>query len=179
MEKIYIILLLVVVLCNSTFAQKITKEEGKGQHYSLNNVTYHFDDMEEIFDIGKGLDRTYLSARKSEKNADSFGYLTFSVMAIGTLAIAVDPRPPKHMYCDLFCVSTGVKVGLVSWLFIVPITGTIALSAKFKANKKRNRLINIYNQYVADKKDLGQNNKTSILLRAGITSTGLGISLTF
>jgi hypothetical protein len=177
MEKIYIILFLSTLFCTSSSAQEITKVSGK--KYSLNNVTYHFDEMEPIFDVGGGLDRLYRNARKSDKIAKGFGYFTLGAMGVGVLAPIINPRPPEDMYCDLLCLSKGAQIGLISLFIVVPVSGTIALTAKFRAKKKRNRLIKIYNRYVAGEKELGYDNNSEILLKAGATPSGVGVTLTF
>ncbi|MDA8693375.1 hypothetical protein N9L92_04870 [Saprospiraceae bacterium] len=155
-------------------AQKISKADYN--IFSSDNNLYQFQDMEDVFVRDFNSYQVYRSALVSRKKANIYGIVSLSTIAVGGLSILIDPSPDPNMYCDLFCVSTGVVIGVISFVLVLPAVATVGLVQRLTYNTKKNKAIKLFN----NSQDIGHiSNPEQWNLEVGGGQYGYGLVLNF
>ncbi len=94
--------------------------------------------MDDVFSQNSNAYTLYKRALISRTKSKFGGYLSLGAMVVGTLAPIIDPVDP-NMYCDLWCTSTGSLIGILSWIFVVPISGTAGIINGIAYNHKKKK----------------------------------------
>lgn len=140
--------------------------------YHYQNNSYHFDELGFVFKENPILTNQFTTAVSSYKIGKILGYTTLGLLGGGIFATAVDRR---DMYCGgIYCFTTGDVIGIISILFVSPITGTIALISHCNGISKMNTLIDSFNKIQLDA--FGRKIEQPQL---GLATSGIGISISF
>ena len=168
---IFIILISTLSL-SGLIAQEITKTDY--DVYLYQGKIHTFKELGPVLEDNQHAYRKYASALRIRKRARTNGLIAAGSAGVGVLAIIINPSTDQ--YCDLFCLSPGQGIFLVTVLGITPVFTTISLIQKIGESAKRKKAIKLFNQGVP----IGYHDNTpSPELYLGQTQNGIGMILNF
>ena len=146
MKNLRIIFAISIIFSTSSLSAQYIEKDGLGNKYNYLGTDYRFKQMEEIFSADPQLKKMYDSVIRVEKVADITAKSALGVIAFGLVAALADPSSNRD--CDLFCLSVGQAILLVSWFIVVPTLATVSLGYKFSSAFKRRKLVAKFNNNV-------------------------------
>lgn len=109
--------------------------------YTYQETNYTGEELGVLLDHAPNYQAYHSKAMKRLNNSKSYGYLTIGIYSVGGIGFLASLRSDRH--CDAIY---GPAIGILSWFFIGPITGTIALINHTTGSKTMKRLISEFNR---------------------------------
>jgi len=167
----FFLLNFLLLLLSHAHGQSITKI-GYNK-FAYNGGEYKFQDMGDIFVADPDSYRKFQSTNAIRIVTNTYGVMTLTAISVGTLAFVIDGANNRQ---GSFCCTTGAAIGLVSWVFVIPITSVVGLVSRLVYNHKRNKLIRLFN----NSQDIGyMTNPKQLNLKLGGGQYGYGIVINF
>lgn len=149
----------------------ISKEEGRSNRFVVNGRKgYTFEQLEEQLKKDDSAFHHFEVYKKKKALASGFGWTTIGLFGASLLALTDTPDGG-----DWF--SVGQVLGILTIVFVVPTTGTMALIFYAQSKSNQKKAIEAYGISSTYSKGLFQPEIPQ--LKLGLVSSGIGVQITF
>ena len=140
--------------------------------YQYGPVIYNYQDMDDVFRLNDVAYPYFVKAKKNLRSSRTNGFITLGAMAAGTLVFVIDSNSRRS--CSGFCITTGQAIGIVTWITVVPIMGTISLIQLGVGRSNQRKSVMLFNE-----EEVGIKQSLQPRIEMGLSEYGLGLVMKF